>query len=345
MFKLHKLNNHPQKINQDGFVAILTATIITAIIMVVVLGFTVVVRREETQVRDGQLSTQALYASESGVNFAVKADLGDNSLSCKSDPKIDGSANNVAATCILVNRSPNELIFDEISIDRPVVAFMKNSVDELTFAWQDTKGAPNFSNSYPTFFPAPTWGNKVGVLEVVIYPVDTTVTTTAQGFPNKLIDTAKTFYLYPQTGGDCTIPSNCSVSYSDDGKVVKAVCNSSNTPRHCIAKITNIPNGVAIPPLPTLGSQGYVIRLKAIYNPVALQINGRILGNEVALTGVQEVVDSTGKASDVLRRVQIRLPVRPSYNLPTYASETGDDLCKLLNVYPGQDPAYNPDNC
>lgn len=327
-------------LNQAGFVAIITATIVTVIVFVVVMAFTVIVRREETQARDRQLSTQALYAAESGVNYAIKSDLPSSPTNCSSVSNIDG-ANSISAPCILINDEPNELVFDEISTETPTVMYLTNSVNDLTFAWHDPDGSAPFSSSTKFLRAGGSagWGSRVGVLEVMIYPVDSVVNTTNGSVPNRLVEQAKAFYLYPNQVSSAG--SVGTVSYSDDGKVVYGNCHPGNTPRHCNVRITGIPNGLA----GATGSRGYVIRLRAIYNPVSVQVTGRFLGSATALKGVQRVVDATGRATDVLRRIQVRLPVRQSYNLPIYAVETADDLCKRLNVYPNQPSTYNPDGC
>lgn len=49
------------------------------------------------------------------------------------------------------------------------------------------------------------------------------------------------------------------------------------------------------------------------------------------LTG-QVSIDATGKAADVLRRVQVRRGVGNFNGYPDYALETADELCKRLHV-------------
>ena len=57
--------------NQDGLVSIIIVVILMIVISIIVLSFAKVVRNEQRQTLDRQLSTQAYYAAESGVNTCL----------------------------------------------------------------------------------------------------------------------------------------------------------------------------------------------------------------------------------------------------------------------------------
>jgi hypothetical protein len=57
--------------------------------------------------------------------------------------------------------------------------------------------------------------------------------------------------------------------------------------------------------------------------------------NPLLLVGSQALIDATGKAQDVLKRVQVRTPLTPSSGIPSYpdyALETTDSICKRFQV-------------
>ncbi len=56
------------KQNESGLAAIAVTMIIMGIVTLIVVGFATLMRREQRQALDQQLSTQAFYAAESGVN-------------------------------------------------------------------------------------------------------------------------------------------------------------------------------------------------------------------------------------------------------------------------------------
>jgi len=68
---------------------------------------------------------------------------------------------------------------------------------------------------------------------------------------------------------------------------------------------------------------------------LGLQITGTDgSGNPVSFTGAQVLIDVTGKAQDVLRRVQVRVPATgTSANLTSdYAMQSTDSICKRFDI-------------
>src|SRR4051812_1988899 len=97
-----------------GVVSIIVTILIMLVLSLIILGFAQLVRREQRQSLDRQLSTQAFYAAETGVNDAIKA-LNNSVLTGKKsdcDPdglglganvnKLDASGT-VSYVCVLVN--------------------------------------------------------------------------------------------------------------------------------------------------------------------------------------------------------------------------------------------------
>src|ERR1700761_8288581 len=58
--------------DEQGMVSILVTMIMVIVISLIVIGFAEVSRRNQREALDNQLSTQAYYAAESGVNAAVQ---------------------------------------------------------------------------------------------------------------------------------------------------------------------------------------------------------------------------------------------------------------------------------
>jgi hypothetical protein len=55
------------------------------------------------------------------------------------------------------------------------------------------------------------------------------------------------------------------------------------------------------------------------------------------MEGAQAVIDSTGKAQDVLRRIQVNVPLRATSQneLSDYAIQSTDAICKRFSVMNG----------
>jgi hypothetical protein len=58
------------------------------------------------------------------------------------------------------------------------------------------------------------------------------------------------------------------------------------------------------------------------------------------LKGAQTLVDSTGKAQDVLRRIQVRIPTNNGYDIP---DGTHADICKQYDLEPASTTSKTTD--
>jgi hypothetical protein len=107
-----------------------------------------------------------------------------------------------------------------------------------------------------------------------------------------------------------------------------------------------------------LNSSQYYLRVSSLYKDVSLEITATDASSvPINLQGAQAVVDATGKAQDVLRRIQVRVPLTVSSTnlLSDYGVESKDAICKRFaimtnyfnndadNAVPGVDSS-NPDN-
>jgi len=88
----------------------------------------------------------------------------------------------------------------------------------------------------------------------------------------------------------------------------------------------------------SLSQNSYYLRIRALYRNVALQVEGANAGgSQLELKGAQAVIDSTGRAQDVLRRIQVNVPLgATSQNqLSDYAIQSTDAICKRFSVMNG----------
>jgi hypothetical protein len=80
----------------------------------------------------------------------------------------------------------------------------------------------------------------------------------------------------------------------------------------------------------------------------SVQITANGEGGNIQLPGTQAVIDATGKANDVLRRIQVRVPLNADYSYPEFGLETTNAICKDLELYvyiPDHLYNMNKDNC
>src|SRR3954463_2749341 len=119
-----------RQVKERGMVSILVTMLLMVVITLIVLGFAQISRRNQRQAVDRQLSTQAFYAAEAGINDArnlIKTALSSGAtIPAKTDctngsgpaaafystlsPSLD-TPNNVSYTCLMVDPAPKDLLY------------------------------------------------------------------------------------------------------------------------------------------------------------------------------------------------------------------------------------------
>lgn len=355
---------------EEGIVSIIVTMIIMAVLSLIVVGFAQLARREQREALDKQLSTQAFYAAESGINDALRriedGTLTDNKPTCDSNgtpfSSTDILDNNsgVAYTCLIIDRTPSRLEFGSITVDKSTVVPINpldTSTDPATpvplqsldISWNksDNTGSGYYfggaaaSIAFPntTTWDGVTGGSAAGILRLDLIPSDGGLSRAT------LADRMYTVFLYP---GD-TAPITSSISYAENGgglggSVERIRCVANNNPRKCKVSIGHLPSDTH-----------YYARITSIYDNASVVITGTdALGRQVSFKDGQYVIDSTGKAGDVLKRIRVHKSAGATdYRYPTYAINSVQSICKQLEVYPARpaqgnipaEPAYGQDNC
>ncbi|MGH7195194.1 MAG: pilus assembly PilX family protein [Candidatus Saccharimonadales bacterium] len=338
------------KQRQDGFAAFAVTLIMIIVLSLIVLGFASNARQEQRRAVDAQLSTTAYYAAESGVNDAyavIKADIGNtptiippNQTSCTGG-SYGGSAasnlsSNVAYTCLLVNTAPLSLNYVPLATGHGQVVpiFGQNGaggvgvatpVKSITISWQqDGASSYNFSScpsndSFPARDSWPASTCSAGMLQVDIAP--------ASGWTNQsqLQKDTKTVFLQPgHSAGSASI---------SNGEVVSASCGSAATGQYACTE--DLSGG-----LPSAPNGTYYLHITPIYLSADLSITASSTSSDASgqlhLYNAQALIDSTGKASDELRRIQERVSINSVGNndVPDNALQIKNGICKQFTVRP-----------
>lgn len=336
--------------NQKGFVSIVVTMIIMIVLSLIVIGFAKLVRRDQRQALDKQLNTQAFYAAETGVNDATKVikdalatDPSGASLVEKTDcapggayatSNIVDSDTNLSYSCLLVDPSPRSLEYSNVDTTNstvvPVSLKSGQTIDELTIGWQAKDGNTNFNcpgnaPGYPALHSAGAggWTCGTGILRVDLTPFNGAQSRSSLSSSNM------TRFLYPLPAG------LNSVAYGANTQpdTVEVKCDASASPRYCVMTFDNVNSQVAY------------LRLKSIYVASSVSITcTTVSGATCEMVGTQAHIDSTGKANDVLRRIQVRLPLRTTGILPENAISTTDSICKRYVVV-NDVSISDPDDC
>lgn len=104
---------------------------------------------------------------------------------------------------------------------------------------------------------------------------------------------------------------------------------------------------ISLPDDPTLrgNNNEYYLRVTPLYGAThfKVELKDSSKGTIVNFSEVQPIIDVTGRASDVYRRVQARVRMDAVGDLPEYAVESADDICKNMQVSDGS--FYQANSC
>ncbi len=338
--------------NQEGMVAITTTLIIMILIALVVSSFALLVGREQRESLDRQLSTQAFYAAEAGVRDATDALSRNTSLvtaknNCNGFVSDTGLAyqqdlsTNVKYSCVLINTTPNNILntnLDPVDGSFVIPIEANTNLSKLKISWQNNNGDLQFEDSargssfgLPTGQDASNSALKTGMPRITLVPGFNGGNLTRQ----KIIDESQTLFLYPKTGLPSSVAyePNGNQSRSTQGQFVSGDCktNHPNDTFACASTLTG------------LSQRNYFLVIKPLYRPISLEVTGYDSANQkTTFSNAQAVIDSTGKATDVLRRIQVRVPIEKGPSLrnmqslfPEAAVESTDSFCKQFQVTSG----------
>ena len=350
--------------NQAGMVSLIVTMILMVVMSLIVLGFARITRHEQRQALDRQLSAQAYYAAESGINDAVRAltnspsyegyDVGGgndggtgNKTHCEPDPaggvppsplgpgsnKVEDPANPIKSeyTCLLINQNPTSLVFKPVGEGQAIsadVRFKRPSVpgdataESIVISWSPDDGSPVSPPVAPVFFPnfprrvvGITWNSNTAVARLQL----TNFGSSPDDYSRINLDNSTlTAFLYPVTAGVGTI--NFSGLPANHGQIIAGNCAAI-----CRVTINNVNTTHAF------------LRIGSIYrdSQITIQAYNTSSPEPLVMTGGQAVIDSTGKAQDVLRRIQVRLPLKAKSSPMNYALQATDGICKNFTIGPG----------
>lgn len=329
------------KKNEQGLAAVVVTIFVMLMLSLIVLAFSQISRREQRQALDRQLSTQAFYASEAGINNMVNKirttsmplDSDADNSSCKSsvdsNNKID--ADGVAAyTCVLYDRAPKELVYGTVGVDEGQVISLKtdgNNLVNLTLEWNGVgKGSDFKTCSQPAaMYDLPTpqdYKCNAGMLRVQLFQTENSVAMLSR---ETLVNNSYTVYLRPITSEALSVVNNTSWQKhssgpTGQGNIIGAKCD--NTTGKCSATISSLPKS------------SMFMHVRSMYQPNELTITGKDGTQDVRFNDAQIKIDSTGRAQDVLKRLQVRVPLRETMQSLGFAISALDGICKKLSVLP-----------
>ena len=301
--------------------------IMMVVITLIVLGFAEISRNEQRSSLDDQLSSQAYYAAESGINdtrsiinaaVAAGSAVQDKTICGNQGSYIlNGTvdaAHNASYTCVLVDASPSTLVYN-VGYTSTVVPIISSggAFTSLILNWQVANGltataAGCYSNIasldvFPVASGGGAWGCNYPLLRVDVLE--------ANGGLSRVNWSSNTATMFLVPFNSAVVNNNATLA--SRGSAIPARCNASG----CTVNITG------------LAGTKYYLRLTTLYQTNSkLTISASAAG--VQFTGAQATIDATGKAQDVLRRVLVAVDLTDAnaYNVPSAAIISEDSVCK-----------------
>lgn len=360
--KLNMRRINKTGMDQKGFASIVIALILVTLLSLMTVAFSQLSRREQKSSLDKQLATQAYYAAETGINdveqkitnrYAKGDDLPfmatvealpkDNCLTETQMrdtfglTKIIDASRGISYSCIIVDVTPPDLRFAnaEPENEKSTTFSVNGTLTSLRINWgsHSPQGKGLRSGPAAGFTPKSQW-NSPAVLEVLLTPI-------GDGTRVELINNTFVTYMYPvDTSWNPTDPefrgSRGSVGYvnnSDAGQAKLSIGNCDLAREYaCFVEITGIP----------ASPNGYLVRMIPHYDRSKIKIDEaeNLSGVKLEFTKGQAKVDVTGRARDVLKRVQVRAPINPPADTPDYVVEA-KNFCKRMTTEPGS-TSYAP---
>lgn len=287
-----------QPTTERGAVALITAMVVSVLLMITTAGMVSLTVKSMRQSTDGAQSTKAYYAAEGALEEAI--------LNIKKDPNYTGScpggaaagsAKDAVITCILVNQQPNQVsgtvgANETVQIDLSAVSNLASvKIDWGLEQGYNASSIPNYAGGFPEGSNWPATAPALMEAALVEYPNSAEFAINQVGFYQAVLgpqaNSGPPFYHYINGSSSARlsapIPSGC----------------TGTAPYQCTATAGGLGN-----------TKRFVLRLKARYNKASYRVSVFNGSNQpTTIPGAMYTVDVTARAGDVFRRVQTSFPV------------------------------------
>ena len=353
-----KIHSHNLKNNETGFAALVVGIVLLIILSLMSLGFASSMRQEQRSALDNQLTTQAFYAAESGINDAISF-LNNNptagsKTSCTTATGLwsnlaaadfgyqyssalytNSSGTIISYSCLLVNAVSNVIVNGVQPGEYVMVPLTSgvSTIDQIEIQWSNNGAAGSLDTTkclfngsipnLPTNSATDAWSCPASLIEADLVSSNSI----SSGTISSTADSAQSVFLYPNNQGS-TI-ATVTLNGAPSPQVVSSTCNTSGL---CSESITMTPESA------------YYLRLTPFYGPSTTNfiITAYSSGNVVTTTSAQIEIDATGKATDVLRRIAARYQTGIKEGFTSYAIQSAGPICKQFDIIPNDPPNPKP---
>ena len=339
--------------NQAGAVSMITVIFITVLLSIITVSFIRITINEQRQATDDDLTTRAYYAAESGVQDAITALKANKSTGATiNNPdtcqphlgtgELSSSDNlDTSYTCQTIDTAPGD--YQAELEDGEAVFFKLDSggvanISNIEVSWhilgdKSTGGDGQPVALRPSSPPLPSkdaWSFGglpfPAMLRVQLVDIPSSGNVQRGNIVNNI------GFLDPGSG---TIPYLIGTPSGLDGHIVTGCNNGLPIGSYiCSTRINNIDDG----------ARDYYLRIQPVYAPTHIKVVARDAANNIVnIVNAQAVIDVTGRAGDVYRRVEERVSLVSDSIWPNYAILSAEDLCKNFIITDEASHATKPD--
>lgn len=356
------------KKSESGFVSIFIVIFFMIFMSIVVVGFLKVINDNQSQASDNDLSASALSSAQSGAedgkrlllfcrtkatgaqltecasalnNTSCDAITGNTALTTALGITTDSGEGEVSPndqyqqryTCMTITTQTDSV--EGLSVEKGTSELIPlsgvSNFDTVQFSWHataDTRdGAISTFRTDLNLLAESAWSSTAVMrLEFIAYPKTGVNLST-------LDSTTRTVFLLPGSGGASVTTYNLNTGdyraanpndpSNTEATPVLARCTSGNEYACSI--------GIQLTGNPTPATYNYFLRVSSIYSSAYIKAELKNAGTVVKFDNVQPIIDVTGRANDVFRRIQTRVQFDTSVFAPQYALEAGS-ICKNMTV-------------
>ena len=342
------------KKHETGAASLLVVMFMTIILTIVTIGFLRIALNEQRISTDDDLTSRAFFEAESGIEDARRAiqetlsgtltDAQLNADNCDvptparyTDVLSSTAEFDIGYSCMLIDYTP-ESIRSDLSSANQTRQYQIIPINE----GGGTTNIRNIRLQWHMDAPAPTGdgdvgagvnlrGNQTNIPRYGNWSFPAMMHVSFINYPAgnfgraDIIDSD--MWISPGNGSGSTNPQRIfngggsnSINPSVDGEVLVASCANNNNDFSCTMDFFFN----SLPP-----SRRLEVRITNLYRPTSLEMTmTAVNGDPLLFDEAQAVVDVTGRAGAVYRRVEAVLDLSTPDLLPEFAIQTASDICK-----------------
>jgi hypothetical protein len=263
-----------------------------------------------------------------------------NDASSDSQVKIQNNSGNAldqAYTCTtIILDTPDYVGTLEKDTSEIIPLIGTNSIDSVQIKWFTKANYPSgnpFLSAVGVNPPLlPSWSqNAPPILRVQLIQFGSNGFSLDNFIDKNSSNQSDTIFLYPSRTG-----INQYAFATDVRRDVNPTSPGSPKPVSCSEDLTSQVYSCSVkltlPILIGAGNRTAFLRLTAVYNSATYQVSLISSNNVVNFNGVQPIIDSTGRASDMFRRVKARVKLNSDFPYPNAEIFTSGNFCKNFLV-------------